>query len=112
MTSALKGGDEGGVILIEPSHISVRSWGQRSLSDLNINYIDHLREGQSLVCIGEVEVVVDAASKGKPMSARSSQASPYFRLRGCTGYPSYALRIGDPSYLGCVCIGNPTKRHR
>ena len=43
----------------EPSHISVRSWGQWSLGDDNNNYIDHLREGQSLVCIRELEVVVE-----------------------------------------------------
>ena len=60
------------MMMIEPSHISVRSWGQWSLSDHNNNYIDHLRKGQSLVCIRELEVVVDAASKGGLVSARSS----------------------------------------
>ena len=72
MTSALKGGDEGGVILIEPSHISVRSWGQWSLGDDNINYIDHLQKGQSVVCIRELEVVVVAVSTGGLKSAGSS----------------------------------------
>ena len=59
-------------MMIEPSHISVRSWGQCSLGDDNNNYIDHLRKGQSLVCIRELEVVVDAASIGGLKSARSS----------------------------------------
>jgi hypothetical protein len=49
MTYALKEEDEGGVMVIEPSHISVRSWGQWSLGSDNNNYFDHLREGQSLV---------------------------------------------------------------
>ena len=51
-------------MMIEPSHISAGSWAQWSLGDHNINYIDHLREGQSAVCIGEVEVVVDITSIG------------------------------------------------
>ena len=59
-------------MVIEPSHISVRSWGQWSLGSNNNNYIDHLQKGQSLVCISEVEVVVDAASIGGLQSARSS----------------------------------------
>ena len=45
--------------MIEPSHISVRSWGQWSLGDDNINYIDHLRRGQSLVLIVVVEDVFE-----------------------------------------------------
>ena len=49
MTSAFNEEYEGGVIMIEPSHISFRSWGQWSLGDYNNNYIDNLREGQSLV---------------------------------------------------------------
>ena len=56
-------------MMIEPSHISFRSWAQWSLGDDNINYIDHLREGRSLVCIRELEVVVDAASTGGLKSA-------------------------------------------
>ena len=72
MTSALKEEDASGVMMIEPSHISVRSWGQWSLGDDNINYIDHLREGRSVVCIREVEVVVDAVSTGGLKPARSS----------------------------------------
>ena len=59
-------------MVIEPSHISVRSWGQWSLGNDNINYIDHLWKGQSLVCIRELEVVVDAASTGGLESAGSS----------------------------------------
>ena len=59
-------------MMIEPSHISVRSWGQWSLGDDNINYIDHLREGRSVVCTKEVEVVVDAAAIGGLKSAGSS----------------------------------------
>ena len=72
MTSALKKEDEGGVMMIEPSHISVRSWGQCSLGDDNNNYFDHLQKGQPLVGIGEVEVVVDAAFKGELKPARSA----------------------------------------
>ena len=60
------------MMMIEPSHISVRSWGQWSLGNDNINYIDHLQKGQPLVCISEVEVVVDAASKCEQLSARSA----------------------------------------
>jgi len=58
--------------MIEPSHISVRSWSQWSLGDDNINYNDHLQKGQSLVCIKEFEVVVDAASTSELKSAGSS----------------------------------------
>ena len=56
MTSALKEEDEGGVMKIEPSHISVRSWGQWFLGGDN-NYIDHLQEG-SVVCIRELVSMV------------------------------------------------------
>ncbi len=59
-------------MMIEPSHISVRSWSQWSLGDDNINYNDHLQKGQSLVCIRELEVVVDAASPGGLKPAGSS----------------------------------------
>ena len=45
--------------MIEPSHISVRSWGQWSLGGDNNNYIDHLQKGQPLVCISEVDDVVN-----------------------------------------------------
>ena len=45
-------------MMIEPSHISVRSWSQWSLGDDNNNYIDHLRKGRSLDAMGEVEDVV------------------------------------------------------
>ena len=38
----------------------------------NNNYIDHLQKDYSVVCIRELEVVVDAASTGGPKSARSS----------------------------------------
>ena len=57
-------------MMIEPSHISVRSWGQWSIGDDNINYIDHLQKGQSLVCIRELEVVVDAASTRRTKVSR------------------------------------------
>ena len=56
-------------MMIGPSHISVGSWGQWSLGNDNNNYIDHLREGRSLVCIRELEVVIDAASTGGLQSA-------------------------------------------
>ena len=59
-------------MVIEPSHISVRSWGQWSLGSDNNNFIDHLRRSQSLVLMVVVEVVVDAASKGGLQSALSS----------------------------------------
>ena len=59
-------------MMIGPSHISVGSWGQWSLGDDNNNYFDHLLKGQSLVCIRELEVVVDAASTGELKPARSS----------------------------------------
>ena len=36
--------------------------GGWSLGGDNNNYIDHLQKGQSLACIIELEVVVDAAS--------------------------------------------------
>ena len=58
--------------MIEPSHINVWSKAQWSLDGDNNNHIDHLGEGQSSVCIGEVEVVVDIASIGALQSARSS----------------------------------------
>ena len=58
--------------MIESSHINVGSWAQWSLGDHNINYTDYLREGQSSVCISEVEVVVDITSIGALQSARSS----------------------------------------
>ena len=45
--------------MIEPSHISVRSWGQWSLGNDNNNYIDHLRRSQSLVLMVVVEEVVE-----------------------------------------------------
>ena len=88
-------------MMIEPSHISVRSWGQWSLGEDNINYIDHLRKGQSLVCIRELEVVVDAASIGGLLSAWSSKAPLNFGLHGCTGYPICSGCIGDPRYRVC-----------
>ena len=71
MTSALKEEDEGGVMVIEPSHISVRTWGHWSLGDDNNYYFDHLREGQSLVSIREVKVVAEVVLTGgtKPTSA-------------------------------------------
>ena len=59
-------------MMIEPSHISVRSWGQWSLGGDNNNYIDHLRRSQSLVLMVVVEDVVDAASIGGLKPARSS----------------------------------------
>ena len=59
-------------MMIEPSHVSVRSWGQWSLCNDDNNFIDRLRVSQSLVCIRELEVVVDAASKGGLKSAGSS----------------------------------------
>jgi hypothetical protein len=58
-------------MMIKPSHISVRSWGQWSLGGDN-NNIDHLRKGQPLVCIRGLEVVVDAASIGGLKPARSA----------------------------------------
>ncbi len=38
--------------------------GEWSQDGDNNNFIDHLQKGQSLVCIRELEVVVDAASTG------------------------------------------------
>ena len=46
--------------------------GEWSPDGDNNNYIDHLREGRSVVCIREVEVVVDAASIGGLKSVGSS----------------------------------------
>ena len=58
--------------MIEPSHISVGSKVQWFLGGDNNNYIDQLRKGQSVVCVEELEVVVDAVSTGGPKSALSS----------------------------------------
>ena len=99
--------------MIEPSHISVRSWGQWSLGDDNINYIDHLGRFQSMVCISELEVVVDAASTEGPKSARSSKDPPNFGRFWHTNQaqlshedehwlPIYAVIIGSPTYGVCA----------
>ena len=46
--------------------------GEWSQDGDNNNFIDHLQKGQSLVCIKEFEVVVDAASTSELKSAGSS----------------------------------------
>ena len=57
---------------LNPCFLSVLFCARWSLGDDNNNYIDHLQKGQSLVCIKEFEVVVDAASTSELKSAGSS----------------------------------------
>tara|TARA_Y100000022_G_C13047487_1_gene282857 strand:+ start:179 stop:352 length:174 start_codon:yes stop_codon:yes gene_type:complete len=53
-----------------PKVVGIR--GEWSQDGDNNNFIDHLQKGQSLVCIKEFEVVVDAASTSELKSAGSS----------------------------------------